>query len=200
MNDSIHVIRRPRRAGPRTARTAAAVIATAALTLLAAACSGSPSSASGGSTTAGGSTHSQSTNSQMLAYSQCVREHGVPNFPDPDSNGNLDKNKIRQTGVSDSRLRAATAACKDLNPNSQPPSQAQLQQEFSDMSKFAVCMRNHGVTNMPNPTPGGSGRYEFNLQAAGIATHDGLPTSPQILAKAKECEHLLPQSMQKKLP
>ena len=111
-NHSSRVIRQPRRARPPTARTAAAVLATVGV-LLAAACSGSPSSTgSGGSPNAGGEAHSPS----MLAYSRCVRSRGVPGFPDPDSSGNINKTVLRQLGVSDSVLKAATYACRNLNP------------------------------------------------------------------------------------
>ena len=58
------------------------VIATAALTVLAAACSSSPSSAGAGSPP-GGPGSSPSTSG--VAYSACMRSHGVPSFPDPDS-------------------------------------------------------------------------------------------------------------------
>ena len=82
MNDSTRVMRRPRRAWPPAARAAAAIIATAALALLAAACGGSPSSTGpGGSSNAGGPASSQAA----VAYARCMRSHGVPDFPDPDS-------------------------------------------------------------------------------------------------------------------
>src|SRR2546423_13523151 len=110
-----------------------AIIATAALALPAAACGGSPSAS--GSGTAGGSTRSLSTNSQMLAYAQCVRSHGVPDFPDPDSSGALDKSKMtpQHLGVSDSELQAAENPCQHLLPNGGGrPTPAQLEKEGSD--------------------------------------------------------------------
>ena len=57
------------------------IIALAALALLAAACGGgNPSSAgSGGSATTAGAANSTSA----VAYSHCMRSHGVPNWPDP---------------------------------------------------------------------------------------------------------------------
>ena len=98
MNDSTRVGRRLLGAWPRPARTAAAIIATAALALLTAACGGSPSpTGSGDSLGAAGSADSQSSNSQkMLAFSHCVRSHGVPNFPDPNSSGVLPKSQVAQ--------------------------------------------------------------------------------------------------------
>src|SRR5215472_13371950 len=111
-NHSSGVICQPRRERPPTPRTAAAVLAMVGLALLAAACGGSPSSTgSGGSPNAGGGASSPSA----VGYSRCVRSHGVPNFPDPDSSGHMNKDVLRQLGVS-AVIRAAEYACQDLNP------------------------------------------------------------------------------------
>src|SRR5258708_21284288 len=113
MNDATPVMRRPRQAWPPTARTTAAASATAALALLAA-CSGSPSSppGSGGSPNAAGSSSSPSA----VAYSACMRSHGVPNFPDPASSGQVPKAEAQALGVSSSQLQAAQTACQRLYP------------------------------------------------------------------------------------
>src|SRR5262252_426722 len=106
---------RPRWARPATWRTTVAMIATAALALLAAGCGGGPSSAgSGGSPAAGGSADPTSA----VAYSHCVRGHGVPNYPDPGSGGTLPKVSAQQLGVSNSRLQAARRARQHLLPAS----------------------------------------------------------------------------------
>jgi hypothetical protein len=106
MNDSTRVMRRPRRAWPPAARTAAAIIATAALALLAAACGGSPSSAgSGGSPDGGASASSPSA----VAYSSCLRSHGVPNYPDP-GGGGLPRGRWR--------TRASRGTCNGLTGES----------------------------------------------------------------------------------
>jgi hypothetical protein len=36
----------------------------------------------------------------LLAFAQCLRSHGFPNFPDPSSSGDLSQNAIRQAGIS----------------------------------------------------------------------------------------------------
>lgn len=62
--------------------------------------------------TGGKVTPSQRT--ARLRFAQCVREHGVPDFPDPTPNGPLiDTNRIPSTGTSAgmSALNAATHAC-----------------------------------------------------------------------------------------
>jgi hypothetical protein len=79
MNDNFDGRRRHVR--PRLRRRRAAVVITvmAGVALLAAGCGGgSPSSATAGRSTQHGS---------GLAYSHCMRSHGVPNFPDPNSSG-----------------------------------------------------------------------------------------------------------------
>ena len=109
MNDSIRVRYRPRRARLRPARTAVALIAAAALALLAATCSGSPSSAgSGGSPHAGG----PGTSPSAVAYSACMRSHGVPKFPDPGSGGQVPKADPQVLGISSSQLQAAQRTCQ----------------------------------------------------------------------------------------
>jgi hypothetical protein len=189
VNDSIGVVRR---AWPPTARTAAAIVATAGLALLAVSCGGSPSSTgSGGSSTAGGS-----PNSQTLAFSHCVQSHGVSNFPDPSSDGQLDKSKItaQHLGVSNSQLQAAENPCQHLLPNGAGGrTRAQLRQEWSDTRSFALCMRHHGVPNWPDPTPYPPHPEDptFRLHAAGIGFHQGSDTnilnSPQIRARFQAC-------------
>ena len=175
----------PRPPWPGRARAAAVITVMAAATLLAAACSSSPSSTgSGGSPNAGGSANSPSA----VAWVQCVRSHGVPDFPGPDSSGQIPKiTSGQQVGVSDSRLTAARGACQALWPY-QAPTQAQQRQQLTDDLKFARCMRSHRLPDFPDPTSS-DGRVEFVLSAS----RDGFnPYSPQILAKAHECQHVLP--------
>jgi len=206
MNDSTRVMRRPRQARPIATRTAAAIIATAALALLAAACSGSPSSTgSGGSpnaagpTSAGGSTDTPSA----VAYSHCVRSHGVPNYPDPGSDGQIPKGNAQHFGVSSSQLQTAQSACQHLLPATGAFAQqarqcfsagdcpaALVQQILTAERKFAQCMRSHGVSNWPDPSLDSEGRPIFNLVPVGI-THSEVH-SPPIATKMTECQRLDP--------
>ena len=174
MNDSIRVRCRPRRARPRPARTAAALIATAALALLAAACGGSPSSTgSGGPSDAGG----------PVAFSHCMRSHGVPDFPDPTRRGGVPKVTPQQVGVSNSQFQVAQRACAHLLQ----PTQAQVPKIMSGMLNFARCMRSHGVPNWPDPSTDSNGQPVFNIPGIN-------PDSPRISNTADACTHLLVQS------
>lgn len=187
MNDSTRVIGRPPRARPPAARTAAAIIATAGLTLLAAACGGSPSSAgSGGSPSLGGSASSPS----VFAFARCVRHHGVPNYPDPGSNGPMPNGSVQQfaqqLGVSFPRLRAALDACVNLNPKANGQgSQPLTAQEQRDYLRAARCMRLHGITNLPDPTfPGG--HVNFTIPSSMDTT------SPRFTQALRTCQKLIP--------
>jgi hypothetical protein len=176
--------RRLRRPWPPT-RTAAAIIATAALALLAAACSGSPPpTGPGGSTNAAGS-----ANSQALAYARCVRSHGVPNFPDPNSAGEFGKTTLQQLAASNSQFQTATQACGHLLPSGGGPSAAEVRQEWNGMASFARCMRSHGVPNWPDPTPypPDRSRPTFMLPAS-------IQPVPPIISKVDECLRLVPNN------
>jgi hypothetical protein len=175
----------PRPPWPRRARVAAVITVMAAAAMLAAACSASPSSTgSGGSPNAGGS-----ANSHGLAYSRCVRSHGVPGFPDPDSNGQIPKPAAVRAlrGVGDSRAKAATYACAKLNPASQG-SPILTAQEQQDYLKAAACMRSHGFSNFPDPTfPGGR---------VSLPVPSGIDTkSRQFTQAAQTCIRLIPAGL-----
>jgi len=208
MNDSTRVVHQPRRAGTRTARTAAALIATACLTLLAAACtssSGRPGVASIGSSSAGGSSApSSSASNDPVAYSHCMRSHGIHNFPDPTSSGQVPKADPQQLGVSSSQLQAGQQACAHLIPPTGETAEQQqeaqcamagdcspavVQQWMSGLRTLAQCLRSHGEPNWPDPIISAQGRNQgmphFPYEEAGIDHH-----SSQTLAKVQVCVRL----------
>jgi hypothetical protein len=159
------------------ASTVAAIItaAVAALVLLAAACGGSPSST--------GAVVTQTANSQAVAFSRCMRAHGVPDFPDPASRGGVPKVTPQQVGVSDARFRAAQAACASLRQ----PAPARKPQIMTGLLNFARCMRAHGIPNWPDPSTDRNGQPVFDI--SGID-----PDSPRVSNTAAACTHLLVQS------
>jgi hypothetical protein len=187
MNLSTCVMRRRRRARQPAARSTAAIIAAATLALLAAACSDSPSStASGRSTTA-----SRSAKSKALAYAECVRSHGVPDFPDPDSSGGFDKTTLGQLAAGNSQYQTATRGCAHLLPSGggSTDAEAVVRQEWHGMLNFARCMRSHGEPNWPDPTPYPPRPSDptFNLPAS-------IQPVPQIISKMHECLRLVPNN------
>jgi hypothetical protein len=140
-----------------------------AIAVLAAACGASPgpavatvppatatSVAASTADSSGSTTPSASATPSPLAFAACMRGHGVPNWPDPESNGQFDKNKIgtQQLGVSDSQLQTAQTACAYLLPNV-TTSGAPPTPDVGQALQFSQCMRAHGVANFPDPAGGG---------------------------------------------
>jgi hypothetical protein len=168
-----------------TPRWAAALAAMALTGLLVTACGGDSSpaaSATGGSTSAsGGSTRVQAA----LAYARCMRSHGVPDFPDPDNNGNFHLDN----SVS-SQETAANQVCNHLLNVGTQLNAAQRQHTLSQLVKYAQCMRAHGVPNFPDPqiTSGGIGvpsGFTFDTSGGHLDQK-----SPQYQAAAQACQSL----------
>ncbi len=179
------------RAWPLTARTGVAVIAACGLAVLASACGGSPNShvAQLGSTTTHSASSSDSTfagsaqESGALAFSQCLRAHGVPNFPDPNSSGDLPPN-AKQIAHNSPQFPTAVKDCRHLLPNGGQPSQAQVAQERAQALNFSRCMRAHGVPNFPDPD--NTGRIP---DPASLGIDQG---SPQFEAANQACRKFRP--------
>jgi hypothetical protein len=166
------------------------------LSLLAAACGGGSSGAkvaqiSTSSTAKNAGSSRTSSSGNRMAYSACMRGHGVGNFPDPDSSGRIlitsgvDASG-HKTGVDTNspQFKRAAQACRKFQPNGGRPSAAQQAQEQQAMLKYAQCMRSHGVPKFPDPKADG---------ALTIGSRSGVePTTPQFKAAAQVCQKLVP--------
>ncbi|HEX3489581.1 MAG TPA: hypothetical protein VHU92_09555 [Streptosporangiaceae bacterium] len=173
------------RSGP--VRRAAIITATlAGVTCLAAACSGSPSSAP----------RSTPTNpaTMALAYSKCMRSHGIKDFPDPTikANGNgssvglgLRGGKNSDLNPKDPVFQAASRACRKFQPGGGNPPQQTAQELAADV-KFAGCMRSHGFPSFPDP----DGHGVFNIPGA-INTQSSQFNSATSTCQSKTGAHSL---------
>jgi hypothetical protein len=144
------------------------VLSVAAFSLLAAGCGGGGSS--GVANVASHTTATTTTTtSGLLVFSQCMRSHGVPNFPDPQrfAGGNV-KLTIHQLQPS----QASLDACSPLLPRNGGSGQTshQSRRQLADELSFARCMRSHGVSRFPDPTAQGGLSVEM-VQAQGIDVH-----------------------------
>jgi hypothetical protein len=153
--------------------------------LLAAGCAGSSSGAKvaqvGTTGTVSGSASSNAARSR--AFSACMRGHGVPNFPDPDSDG-----KIRIPSTIDDRLptvRAAYRACRRLAPSEGSVTGQGDTMQQDQLLAFAKCMRSHGVPAFPDPQVV-NGHINFPGTAGQIN-----PNSPIVTRAAAACRSKL---------
>jgi hypothetical protein len=193
MNDNTGgVSPRARRASLLTARTLATAIATVSLVLPLAAYGRGDASA-GSASPRGPALHSATQAQKALAYSRCMRAHGVPAFPDPNSAGRFPKLSPRQ--LDNPQFQAAERACQTLLPPGSndmfPP--GEVQQLLVGMVRFSACMRSHGVTNWPDPKTDAQGRPMFPLSTAGISRQEG--KSPRVTDAAHTCRRLLPAAL-----
>lgn len=90
---------------------------------------------------------------QQLAFSQCMRENGLPDYPDPDPNGqaNLGNSTIDRNSTA---FKNAYEACQDKLPSGGEKPQANTEQ-LAQMTQYAKCIRDNGVPDFPDPGPDG---------------------------------------------
>jgi hypothetical protein len=159
-----------------------------ALGIAVAACGSGPSKP-------GSTPTSTSAAQSLLAYSSCMRSHGVPNFPDPDSSGGIPKQGVisAEGAVSNSQVQAASSACKDLLPPGQSLSGQPVQtipvQDEQDYLNAAACMRSHGITNFPEPVFQ-AGQVEFPMLEHLVDIN-----SPQFMQAYQICRKLIPPGL-----
>jgi hypothetical protein len=176
--------------GSRGLRLAGTLAAVAATALLAAACGGSAPP-----------TKSAPTYAQVLSLVRCMRSHGEPNFPDPNSsgsysfgsNGSLVGADGSSVDINSSQAQAAYGDCRHLVPGGPSISQLeQIEQEAQQkraetlpaLLKWQQCVRSHGEP-------------DFTIMSSGQGTPPGKgpgvnPSSPQFQAALRACQHLLP--------
>jgi hypothetical protein len=125
--------------------------ALAVVALIGAGCSSG--SAENGDTAAGGSGGGKSATSQSKTeqFGACMRENGVPDFPD--SNGASDQEfvaAIEKLDPDSAPFKKAIGACRDLQPPGLLGGKATPQQT-KDRLEFAQCIRENGVADFPDP-------------------------------------------------
>jgi hypothetical protein len=165
----------PARAGPwrgHTSRASAIAVGLAVVAILAAACGGGTSTTATSASQGGGTATS---NADEMPYTQCMRAHGVPNFPDPNAQGKpFTALNLQPAGINpDSpQVAAASTACARLLV---PPSPAQLAQQTSELVRYAACMRAHGVPDFPDPSTSANGGSSLSLTPGVVDSPDFQP-------------------------
>jgi hypothetical protein len=116
-----------------------------------------------------------------LIYAQCVRDNGYPEFPDPIPGRGIMLRRDQGMSFNDPRMLAAMEACQALRPAGMAGGSTGDPEEIMETQlEFAQCMRDNGVSEFPDPSPGGGGMI--------IGSEAGInPYSQTFLAAAKTC-------------
>jgi hypothetical protein len=143
-----------------------------------------------------GSPNNSNNSGNELRVSQCMRAHGVPNYPDPRSSGGMHSvgngNTVTVNGVkldaSPQTLQNAQQACAKYAPLGPAVSSSQLASISQAAVRAAVCMRANGVPDFPDPSittgPGGHGLRISIGSGAGANLN---PYSPAFKAAQAKC-------------
>ena len=118
--------------------------------LISAGCGSNASSETGTASSAGtGGTKKLTARDKAVKFAECIRAHGVSDFPDPN-----EKNQFEYgVSVSPAVWNQATTACKDLQPPGTLSAKRTPKQQSASL-RFAQCVRDHGVKDFPDPVNG----------------------------------------------
>jgi hypothetical protein len=123
---------------------------------------------------------------KVLAYSQCMRGHGVASFPDPQPNGAILTSPQHHLTQGSPQFVAASKACQHLLPPHLMTATQQRQLTVQAL-KFVACMRSHGLPGMADPVVNVNADRVSQPIPAGIK-----PNSPVFQSAQRACQKLIP--------
>lgn len=141
-------------------------------------------------TTASGSAppSTASQTQRLIAYSECMRRHGVTNFPDPNSQGDLVITPNDNVNPNSPQYTQAQSACKKFSPQAASGAgmtPAQHAKALAALTNYVHCMRKHGI-EMADPFNGPNG-------GVGIALPRNLDLNSPLYKQAdRACKHFVP--------
>ncbi len=94
-----------------------------------------------------GGTSTGSGNAASVSFAQCMRAHGVPQFPDPLPGGGFARGSVDRQAPA--FQRAQTDCIHILKAGSSHPRPTTAQRAAA--LRYARCMRAHGVPSFPDP-------------------------------------------------
>jgi hypothetical protein len=101
------------------------------------------------STTSSGADKKLTARDKAVKFAECIRAHGVSDFPDPN-----EKNQFEYgVSVTPAVWDKATTACKDLQPPGTLSGKRTPKQQSASL-RFAQCIRDNGVKDFPDPVNG----------------------------------------------
>ena len=126
----------------------------------------------------------------MLAYTECMREHGI-DMPDPQPAGpGGERGAIAlEVDPSTEEFEAAQTACEPIMEDAfgeievDPEREAEMREQ---LLAFTECMREHGI-DIPDPVFGEGGRVEIAAGDGGEAMPEQKPDSEEFQAAEEAC-------------
>ena len=85
-----------------------------------------------------------------VRFASCMRDHGVPSFPDPETSAGI-QIPVSLAKNPSPAFKSAMQACHYLMAAEGSPPVVSASQKAAAV-KLAQCMRKHGVPNYPDPT------------------------------------------------
>jgi hypothetical protein len=123
--------------------------ALATVALIGAGCSNGSAENGETGTTGSGADKKLSARDKAVKFAECIRAHGVRDFPDPN-----EKNQFQYgVSVTPKVWTRATTSCKDLQPPGTLSAKRTPKQQSASL-RFAQCVRDHGVKDFPDPVNG----------------------------------------------
>jgi hypothetical protein len=140
----------------RTLRPLVALALAGLIGLISAGCGSNASSETGTASSSGtasnsgtGGTKKLTAREKAVKFGECIRAHGVRDFPDPD-----EKNQFQYgVSVTPAVWTRATTACKALQPPGTLSAKRTPKQQSASL-RFAQCVRDNGVKDFPDPVNG----------------------------------------------
>jgi len=119
-----------------------------------------------------------------LKFSQCMRSHGVSNFPDPNGQGQIGIDSSTGIDPRSPTFQSAQKACRKYLPNGGQPTPQQLAKAKQSALAFSQCMRSHGVKDFPDPDFSSGG---VNIKIGGRPGSNLDPNNPTFKAAQTAC-------------
>lgn len=158
-----------------------AVLVAAAVALTISACGGSSSDDTGSAASPAGAPDSETA----VEFSECMRENGVPEFPDPEEGRFKIIGKPGGGGLDPSspQFQEAQEACQQYAPQMSKGG-APSEEMKEGILEMAECMRENGIPDFPDPDFSGGG-FQLKLPQ-GVD-----PESPQFKEAQEACGDII---------
>ncbi|HTT91031.1 MAG TPA: hypothetical protein VMF65_15860 [Acidimicrobiales bacterium] len=143
--------------------------------------------AAGAGASASGPPNPTKAGADVLKFVSCMHTHGVPNFPQPQINGNQVGIRITPAISGSPNFKSATAACQHFLPV-KATSENITTAEQGDYVKAAQCMRAHGINGFPDPVFS-NGNVRFPIPS------NMSPNAPSFEAARHICQNLIPNGL-----